>query len=366
MRKNKLLYSFIVFIVLFLLIDILEPINKFSEFENRKLKNSINFNINKVFSARFKENYEKYINDQVAFRDFFISLKSYSESAILKVENNGIIYGSDGYLFEKYNYIDRNRQDNNIKAINEFIRNTKANVSVIIAPNSYGIYNEKLPLESPVINMEEELKKIYSKVNGSNNINIFDTMIKNKKDYIYYKTDHHFTTYGAYLTYKDFIHSINKIAVNNSQLEAKYVHNFLGTYFSKSKKINIDEDTICYYEIPNIEMTINDKKYNTLYDYNKFNERDKYSGFIYGNNPLTVIKNKEIKNREKILIIKDSYANSMIPFLTQNFEEVHVIDLRSYSNSVLEYINYNKINEVLILYNFINFNRDANIIKIKK
>ena len=52
---------------------------------------------------------------------------------------------------------------------------------------------------------------------------------------------------------------------------------------------------------------------------------------------------KEIKNREKILIIKDSYANSMIPFLTQNFEEVHVIDLRSYSNSVLEYINYNKI-----------------------
>lgn len=365
MKRNRLFYTFIIILIGFSIFDILEPVRNFSELENRKLKTRVEFDINELLDESFKDDYEKYINDQIAFRDTFINIKSISESALGKVENNNIIYGKDGYLFEKYSSVDKHRQNVNINSINKFIENTDANVHVMIAPNSYGIYKEKLPIYAPIVDMEEEITSIYNEIKGANKINLLDIMKDNKEQYIYYKTDHHWTTYGAYLAYKEFMHSLYKKPVNISQLKEKKVDNFYGTYFNKSKRFNTRGDTISYYEFSNIEMKIGDKTYTNLYDYSKFKSRDKYSAFLYDNNPLTIIKNKDLKNGEKLLVIKDSFANSLIPFLTQNFEEIHVIDLRAFSDSVSKYIENNKIKDTLILYNFINFNKDSNIIKIK-
>ena len=87
--------------------------------------------------------------------------------------------------------------------------------------------------------------------------------------------------------------------------------------------------------------------------------------FLNGNNPITIIKNSELKNGKKLLVIKDSFANSLVPFLTQNYEEIHVIDLRSFSSKISEYIKENAFDNILILYNFINLSTDNSIIKLK-
>ncbi len=159
---------------------------------------------------------------------------------------------------------------------------------------------------------------------------------------------------------------MGKEPIKLNQYEKNMCEDFLGTYYSKAKPFKYEFDTLTYYNFPGIKMNINEKTYNSLYDHTKLNIRDKYSLFLYGNNPLTIIKNDNSINKDKLLIVKDSYANCMIPFLTQSFEEIHVVDLRSFSKSVNEYAKENKLYNVLIIYNFNNFIKDADITRIKK
>ena len=133
-----------------------------------------------------------------------------------------------------------------------------------------------------------------------------------------------------------------------------------------AKPFNISSDIIKYYDFEDLEMNIlGGEVYNSIYDFSKINSRDKYSMFIRGNNALTIINNKNLKNGKKILVIKDSFANSLVPFLTQNFEEVHIIDLRSFNIKISNYMEENDFDNILVLYNFINLSTDSDIIKIK-
>ena len=365
MRRNPLLYTFFIFLLGITIIDICKEDKRFSELENRNLRGQVEFSLEKYFDGSYPKKYEEYMSDQFILRDNWIDLKSRSEYLLGKLENNNIIYGKDGYLFEKFTELDKRRVTINIDSINKLIENSKTPVSILIAPNSYEVYKEKLPLGAPVINQKDELEKIYIGINGENKINLTEKFIEKSEESLYYKTDHHWTTKGAYLAYRDFIESIGYKAINLDKYNKNEVEGFFGTYFSKAKPFNVASDKLTYYDFSGITMKIDDKLYNSLYDYSKLDIRDKYSLFLYGNNPLTIINNSNLKNGKKLVIFKDSYANSFVPFLTENFEEIHVIDLRSFSESVSEYINNNSFDNVLVLYNFINFTRDTNIIKLK-
>ena len=122
--------------------------------------------------------------------------------------------------------------------------------------------------------------------------------------------------------------SIGFYPIDLSNYNSVILDEFYGSYFSKAKPFNIQGDILTYYEFYNLEMDIvGDRKYDSIYDISKAELRDKYSLFLRGNNSLTIIKNSKLQNNKNILVIKDSFANSLVPFLTQNFEEVHVIDL---------------------------------------
>ena len=365
MKKNPLLYIFVTFLLVVTAIDIFNSDKKFSELENRKLRGKVEFSLEKYFDGSYSKKYEEYMSDQFLLRDTWIDLKSRSEYLLGKLENNNVIYGKDEYLFEKFTSVDNNRVNKNVESINKLIEHSKSPISIMIAPNSYEVYKENLPSNAPVVNQSNEINKIYNEINGGNKINLINYFENNKKDNLYYKTDHHWTTEGAYLAYKDFIQSIGDKPIVLDDKNKNTVEDFYGTYFSKAKPFNVGPDKLSYYDFSGITMKINDKEYDTLYDYSKLDIRDKYSLFLYGNNPLAIINNSNLKNGKKLLIFKDSYANSMVPFLTQNFEEIHVIDLRSFSKPISDYVNNNNFDNVLVLYNFINFTRDANIIKLK-
>ena len=154
-----------------------------------------------------------------------------------------------------------------------------------------------------------------------------------------------------------------------SGLDGRTVENFYGTYFSKAKKFDAQADTITYYEIPDAGVTLDGKEQDGYYDFSKFEVRDKYAAFLRGNNGYTVIKSgvrtvEEGQEPSRILIIKDSYANSFAPFLLCNYDEVHIVDPRYLAGSLSQLINEGGFDEILLMYNFSNLVTDTNLYKL--
>lgn len=368
MKKYPLLYVFIILLFLITIFDLLSPEKIFSELENRKLASKVKFTVEGAINGSFSKKYEEYTNDQFIGRDLWIDLKSRSEFLLGRVENNGVIYGKDNYLFDKFDTLDRERVVTNTKALNVFIKNAEdlgSDISVMIVPSSYEVYKELLPEGAPLVNQEEEIKNIYNNIEGGRKLDVLKLFQENKEHQLYYKTDHHWKINGVYLAYKDYIEEIGEKPVNLNEFNKNEIDNFYGTFFSKAKPFKGESDILTYYDISNIKMQIGAEVYDTLYDLSYLNTRDKYSIFLRGNNPLTIIKNEELNNGKRLLVVKDSFANSMVPFLTQNFEEIHVVDLRAFMPALSQYIKDEKFDNILVLYNFMNFSKDTNLIKFK-
>ncbi|WP_460294178.1 DHHW family protein [Clostridium tertium] len=357
-------------IILFItIIDISNKDKNFSNFENRSLAQRPVFYFDDFLKGRFSKDYERYINDQFVFRDTWIDLKSRSEYLLGKIENNNIIYGKDNFLFEKYEKVDEENLAKNIDSVLGFIKKIpNNNVNFMIIPSSYTIYKDYLPYGINLVDQEFYINDIYNYLNNYNNIktiSLIDMFNENKDKYIYYKTDHHWTSFGSYLAYSEFVKNNNLSLVDINNLNKHEVNNFYGTYFSKSKNFNAESDLITYYDVPNLSVSIDGVPVDNINDNSKWSSSDKYSAFLRGNNGLTIIQNNDISNNNKILVLKDSFGNSFIQYLVNNYKEVYVVDLRGFIGSFNEFFKSNNFDDVLIMYNFINLADDVNISKIK-
>lgn len=365
MKKKALVYMFFLFIATVSIIDILNDNKIFSEIENRYLKRKPKINKESIFSEEYFKEYEEYINDQFLARDKFIDIKSISEDILMKKENNGIVYGKDNYMFDKFNKIDSKILNKNILAISEFV-NKNNNVDIMLVPYSASILKDYLPKGVDLIDELDIINKIESYINRANIVKVTDILLENKNEEIYYKTDHHWTSYGAYLAYKEYCikNKLENIGINI--LRKNEVKDFYGTYYSKSKLYNAKSDTIIYYDMDNLSMTIEDKVYKGIYNKESIYKRDKYELFLNGNNNKTIIKNSDkIVKGKKLLVFKDSFANTILPFIANHYEETHVIDLRHYNYSISDYIKENDFDRILILYSLQSLNKDVSIVKIK-
>lgn len=367
-KKYPISFCLIIIILLISVIDIFNKDITFSIFENRSLAQKPKFYYSDLKNGRYFKNYERYINDQFLLRNTWINIKSVTEFILGKKENNGVIYGDENFLFDKFEDIDEENLTKNINTLKNFITSSNDSFNIIIIPESFSIYKELLPSGLNLVDEIEYINNINREFNSLNNvksINLIDIFIKNKDSYIYYKTDHHWTSLGAYLAYKEYT-SINNIeAVDMNNLKENRVDGFLGTYFSKSKNFNVKEDYILHYDNNNIDVNIDGVVVDGLNDDSKWSSSDKYSAFLRGNNGLTIINNNSINDKSKILVIKDSYANSFIQFLVNNYNEVYVVDLRSFIGSFNEFYNNNNFDEVLIMYSFKNLVNDVNISRLK-
>lgn len=357
-------------IILFItIIDISNKDKNFSNFENRSLAQRPVFYFDDFLKGRFSKDYERYINDQFVFRDTWIDLKSRSEYLLGKIENNNIIYGKDNFLFEKYEKVDEENLAKNIDSVLGFIKKIPNNkVNFMIIPSSYTIYKDYLPYGINLVDQELYINNIYNYLSNYNNtktISLIDIFKENNDKYIYYKTDHHWTSFGSYLAYSEFVKNNNLSLVDINNLNKHEVNNFYGTYFSKSKNFNAESDLITYYDVPNLSVSIDGVPVDNINDNSKWSSSDKYSAFLRGNNGLTIIQNNNISNNNKILVLKDSFGNSFIQYLVNNYKEVYVVDLRGFIGSFNEFFKSNNFDDVLIMYNFINLADDVNISKIK-
>ena len=372
-KKYPTFFVFSILVILFTVIDIINSPNEFSELENRKLSQMPILSLKSYIDTSFSSDYEKYINDQFFLRDNWIDLKSRIEYLLGKRENNDIIFGKENYLFKKFTTFNDEMLENNLNSIITFTNNYNKEVDFFIIPNSYAVYDELTPRYLPLVDQLSLINSINSYLSLKSNdhintINVAEELLKNKDDYIYYKTDHHWTSYGAYLAYLTYMDYLGLEIVDINNLEKITINNFLGTYYNRSKYFKADSDFITYYNILGLHIEIDGKEQLSLMDLDKFKGSDKYSAFLWGNNGLTKVINENISEERKgssILIFKDSYANSFIQFLSYNYEIIDIIDLRYFKESIRNFMKDKDYNEILIMYSFNNLSTDINIRRLK-
>ena len=350
--------------------DLLTPSSNFSEFENRYLKQRPTLSWDGLMDNSYTQSYEGFINDQFVLRNQWIDLKSKAETGLLKVENNGIVYGKEGMMFEKYRSFDSEQLEKNLGFLEEFAQGRK-NLTLAVIPSAYEIYPENLPYGLVQVDQKKEIAAIYNRLGTKmQTIDLYPTLMEHKNSYIYYRTDHHWTTDGAYLGYVQYCAAKGRTPVGLSDLVRKEAEGFYGTYFNKSKNTSVKPDTLTYFEIPTESVTVDGVEKNGYLDVSQLEIRDKYAAFLYGNNGVTVLKSSNNQEHQdgktsRILLIKDSFSNCFAPFLTYNYDEVYVVDLRSLPVGMTELLETTEFDDILIMYNFMNLESDTNLYRLK-
>lgn len=369
-RYQKLLaVSFLLFLVILVFSNFIIKPKKFSESENRMLAQEPKFSIDRLFEGRFIKKYEKYKSDQFVFRDSWINIKSFVDEVSGKKENNGVYLSDDNYLIEKFNKPNEEYVKKNIEAINKFSKEHKnINNYIMIIPNAISIINNKIPKFAPVLNQKNYIDDLKSKLNNDIKfIDIFNALKNYNNEYLYYRTDHHWTTLGAYYSSLEAGKVMNfKPNYKDNYSIERVTNDFYGTLYSKSSfKVN-NPDNIDIY-IPKSkddEVIVNyikeKKKSGTLYDSDSLNKKDKYTVFLEGNHPVVKISTTS-KSNKKLLLIKDSYANSFVQFLTPHYSEIIMVDPRYYYDNIEDIIKDEEITDILYLYNANTFFQDNSL-----
>ena len=374
-KSNLLKYITIIFflgsIFIVPIITLSSPDKKISEIEDKILTQFPEFSLSSIKSKRFMKNFDNYTSDQFPFRTDFIKLKNIYSYTIGNREFRDIYIGKNGRLMEKFIF-NKDIIDKNIFKVANISRYLHDNYNIksklMIIPTSTAFYEDLLPSWSYNDSQKTTLNYIEENINSNLDklsfYTPYDVLSKNKDKYIYFNTDHHWTQLGSKIAYDDMYNNLDNELYDDYD---KVADNFYGTYYSKVILPKIKGDSIYSYKnYNNFKMTMDfSETFNTLYDESKLNGKNKYQYFLHGDPGFSVIEGNSSKPNE-ILIFKDSYAHSFIPFLTNDYSRIHVVDPRYYSLDIDDYLNNNKnIKEVLFINNLQTFNSEEIYKKLK-
>lgn len=356
-----IVYVSVVSVILcgFMIMFFVFPDNDFSPAENRMLNGVPNADIDSILSGSFAEKAGVYIADQFPFRNVFVAAKAYTELGLLRQENNRVIYGKNATLIPRSE--DKNsRLGENLDIIERFSDATDADVTVVPIPRTIDVFSEYLPKTYPY----EKDMKVWQDLNeGIDNaklryIGLYDTLCESNA---YYKTDHHYTTHGAYLVYAMLGDSLGYIPEKREFFSVETVTDDFGGTAMRSSGFYLrkrDKIDLFRYENDDSYEILADGKKIELYDFSKLNTADKYAVFLGGNHARVDVCRRAL-SREKLLIIRDSFADSIAPFLAIHYDLV-MIDLRYYTNSVAKILEDEKISKVLIIESISEFSTAKN------
>ncbi len=345
------------------------PDKYYSESEKRTLTQIGSIKIADFFAGKMGDEVEKYLADQVPLRDGFVTVKTLCERLSGKTEISGVYFGKDGYLIDSFTEYDGENFKKNIASLvnlSGLMKGKNIPTRVMLVPTSAEILSDKLPSYAPNISQKSLLE--YAKAAGLDTVDVFDILSEHKDDYIYYKTDHHFTSLGAYYCYAAWMSAHGKTADSLSEWQSEELcDNFRGTTYNKVNYPLAPYDSItAYYKSKTHNVSYNGGNYVTdsIYERKYLDGKDQYAAFLNSNQTETVVKGD---GEGKLLILKDSYANCFAQFVIDDYAETHLIDLRFYRGStstLADYIEENGITEILVLYNIPNFTKDTAVTKV--
>lgn len=329
-----------------------------SDKENRVLASKPVFTVQGIADGSFMKAVESYLTDQFPFRDEAIYVKSFAERLWGKKQENGAYIGKDGFIFDKPTDYDEKKMNELAKSVAAFSqKNSKQKTVFTLVPNSTYVYFEKLPAQLILPNQKNQIDAFYKSL-GDNILTVDAASCLHKaksNSQVFYKTDHHWTTRGAFSVFEEIAKKLD-IDFKRQDFDFNLVSNsFEGTLKSKVlSQASVDSVEICfpkksagtYY----IEMSGKSKKIASFFFESKLKEKNHYEVFL-GGNYAKVSVTTTLERGRKLLVIKDSFANCLLPMLTPYFTKIVILDPRYMTESVQKVIQEDDFTDILYLYN---------------
>lgn len=338
----------------------------YSPVEKRELQTSPEISITKVLDGRFQKKYESYLRDQFPGRDHWVSFQTDMELFMGKNEIHNVYIGKNHYLLEHYTEkeFDPQQISKNLQALEKFVGKAKQNadVHVMMVPTKSWVLREKLPAFAPHYEEQKFYDALQQKLGKEDVLISVETVLDaHKEEEIYYRTDHHWTTLGAWYAYEQYTKAVGG-DLQRAQGKKKFrciSKDFYGTTYAKINYARQADKIEIYEPADKLRVVYNmgEKKTKTLYDVSFLKTADQYSVFTGGNQAVLEITGG-IKNGKTLLLIKDSFANSILPFLAEDYEKLVVVDLRQLNISGDRLLEMFSPTDILILYNSAQFAQD--------
>ena len=333
---------FSAFIAAIALMMIFLPHKDFSQNEKRVLAEFPDLTLESLAGGDFTEGMERYINDHFPMRDAFVGIYSYYTRLIGRGSSSGTYLLSDGSLVSTPVEIDSEKCSRNLARLEALADNTSLPASLIMIPSAGYANSDALPFTHKDYADDE----IFALANDAlDDVALIDlralfSQKEGEGEDVYYRTDHHITSYGSYLAYLEFCKT-RSIEPTEGFTDIERIGDFYGTLYSKSGLWLTKPDVLEIWHSPNdysFTVTVDDiskkKTSKELYFYSHMDNMDKYPIFLDGNHAITTIKNESVNNGKTLLIVKDSYAHCLSTFLCDQYETVCLVDLRYYRASV--------------------------------
>ncbi len=338
----------------------------YSPVEKRELQTRPEISITKVLDGRFQKKYESYLRDQFPGRDHWVSFQTDMELFMGKNEIHNVYIGKNHYLLEHYTEkeFDPQQISKNLQALEKFVGKAKQNadVHVMMVPTKSWVLREKLPAFAPHYKEQKFYDALQQKLGKEDVLISVETVLDaHKEEEIYYRTDHHWTTLGAWYAYEQYTKAVGG-DLQRAQGKKKFrciSKDFYGTTYAKINYARQADKIEIYEPADKLRVVYNmgEKKTKTLYDVSFLKTADQYSVFTGGNQAVLEITGG-IKNGKTLLLIKDSFANSILPFLAEDYEKLVVVDLRQLNVSGDRLLEMFSPTDILILYNSAQFAQD--------
>ena len=338
----------------------------YSPVEKRELQTRPEISITKVLDGRFQKKYESYLRDQFPGRDHWVSFQTDMELFMGKNEIHNVYIGKNHYLLEHYTEkeFDPQQISKNLQALEKFVGKAKQNadVHVMMVPTKSWVLREKLPAFAPHYKEQKFYDALQQKLEKEDVlISVEPVLDAHKEEEIYYRTDHHWTTLGAWYAYEQYTKAVGG-DLQRAQGKKKFrciSKDFYGTTYAKINYARQADKIEIYEPADKLRVVYNmgEKKTKTLNDFSFLKTADQYSVFTGGNQAVLEITGG-IKNGKTLLLIKDSFANSILPFLAEDYEKLVVVDLRQLNVSGDRLLEMFSPTDILILYNSAQFAQD--------
>ena len=366
-------FLFLIFIFAMGVWFIFSPKSDYSSAEKRYLQKFPEVSFESISSGEFGSEFESYFADHFPKRDLWVGMNAYYNLSIGNNGANGVYNCGDDYLVNKP-VSTENNISRNVDAIIDFKNTIDTPVTVMFAPSTGYITEDVLPKVHDTYNDDVYFEDVSEKF-AESGISFVDLRQSFKDEYknggqLYYKTDHHWTTLGAYTAYAELCKQLGTAPASKDKFEVETYNDFYGTTYSTSGFWLTPPDEIEVWNNPentdkNIRVKItegaNTEEYSSMYFYDHLEEDDKYPVFIDGNHAVTEITNTNAAGGT-IVMIKDSFAHSLAPFLAENYSKIVLVDMRYYKNSVSEIVAQENPEQVVVMYGIDNIATDTDIV----
>lgn len=341
----------------------------YSENENRHLAEMPELSLSNIINKEYMTDIEQYMCDHFPMRDEFMNVYAAVQQAEGSTEINGVYICDDGYLIEKHaKYSNLDRISERLLTLRSNTDRIDKNISidVMLIPTSYTVNKNRLPDHAYSDIQLDATEQIRLQAGRNiNYIDVTDTLIQNNKNQqMFYRTDHHWTTYGAYYAYIEYCRDkgIQAGLIDKYKIET-VSDSFYGTVYSKVNDMSVRPDNMTAFIDPDlhVKVTYQNILSDSLYNYDYLDTKDKYSFFLNNINDVINIVNIDCHNGRRLLIAKDSYANCFVPFLVNNYETITVLDTRYYMYGISTLLEQKRITDILILYNMNTIDSDTGI-----